>query len=128
MKKKNQFNYYFYSSSYPHMRWSFSPIMIISFILRFYLSFSAIGGVMGELLEENAQMFQQISANFAAFQIRESIDLISQARDNIFAVLNNLNDMPKIMKQMPPLPVKVNDIANIILPRTSHQMNPGFLD
>ncbi|KAK2651253.1 hypothetical protein Ddye_018742 [Dipteronia dyeriana] len=88
------------------------------------ISYTAIGGVTGELLEQNAQMFQQISANFAAFQIRENIDLLRQARDNIFAVLNDLNDMPEIMKQMPPLPVKVNDeIANNILPRTSHQMN-----
>ncbi|KAH7576559.1 hypothetical protein ACOSP7_003021 [Xanthoceras sorbifolium] len=88
------------------------------------ISYKAIGGVTGELLEQNAQMFQQISANFAAFQMRDNIDLLCKARDNIFAVLNDLNDLPEIMKQMPPLPVKVNDeIANSILPRTSHQMN-----
>jgi len=33
-----------------------------------------------------------------------------------------LNDMPEVMKQMPPLPVKLNEeLANSILPRPSHQ-------
>ncbi|MBA0708681.1 hypothetical protein Golax_023777 [Gossypium laxum] len=58
--------------------------------------YEAIGGVTGELFEQNAQMFNQISANFAAFQV---------------------------MKQMPPLPVKVNEeLANNILGHGSHQM------
>ena len=35
----------------------------------------------------------------------------------------SLNDMPDIMKQMPPLPVKMNDgLANIILPPPPHPM------
>ncbi|MBA0736314.1 hypothetical protein Gogos_009877 [Gossypium gossypioides] len=58
--------------------------------------YEAIGGVTGELFEQNAQMFNQISANFAAFQV---------------------------MKQMPPLPIKVNEeLANNILGHSSHQM------
>ncbi|XP_021907170.1 uncharacterized protein LOC110821590 isoform X2 [Carica papaya] len=86
------------------------------------ISFKAIGGVTGELLEQNAQMFNQISANFAAFQIHENINLFCKTRDNIFTILNDLNDMPEIMKQMPPLPVKVNEeLANSILPRPPHQ-------
>ncbi|XP_044465227.1 uncharacterized protein LOC123195527 [Mangifera indica] len=88
------------------------------------ISYKAIGGVTGELLEQNSQMFNQISANFATFQIRDNFDLLCKARDNILSILNDLNDMPEIMKQMPPLPVKVNDeLANSILPRTSHQMS-----
>ncbi|KAH9793996.1 Histone H2A deubiquitinase (DUF3755) [Citrus sinensis] len=137
------------------------------------ISYRAIGGITGDILEQNAQMFNQISANFGTFQIRDNIDLLCKARENILSIMNeyvitsvlynffinesstlpwskifgvwlilqkclryvecccgefhgeaSLNDMPEIMKQMPPLPVKVNDdLANSFLPRPSHQMN-----
>ncbi|KAG2318163.1 hypothetical protein Bca4012_069161 [Brassica carinata] len=87
------------------------------------ISFKAIGGVSGDLLEQNAQMFNQVSSNFSAFQIHENVNILCKARDNILAILNDLNDMPEVMKQMPPLPVKVNqELANSILPRPPHQM------
>ncbi|KDP45180.1 hypothetical protein JCGZ_15045 [Jatropha curcas] len=90
------------------------------------ISFKAIGGATGELLEQNAQILSQISANFASFQIHDNINLLSKTRDNILSILNefcSLNDMPEIMKQMPPLPVKVNEeLANSILPPSSHHM------
>ncbi|CDY22120.1 BnaC01g39810D [Brassica napus] len=87
------------------------------------ISYKAIGGVSGDLLEQNAQMFNQVSTNFSAFQIHENVNILCKARDNILAILNDLNDMPEVMKQMPPLPVKVNqDLANSILPRPPHQM------
>ncbi|KAK9141197.1 hypothetical protein Scep_010878 [Stephania cephalantha] len=82
------------------------------------ISYKAIGGQTGQLLEQNAQVFNQISANFASFQIQENISLFCQTRDNLFKILNDLNDVPGVMKQMPPLPVKLNEeLANSILPR-----------
>ncbi|XP_022761595.1 uncharacterized protein LOC111307725 [Durio zibethinus] len=85
--------------------------------------FTTIGGVTEELLEQNAQAFNQISANLAAFQIQENIGLLCQTRDNILKIMNELNDMPDIMKQMPELPVKMNDeLANTILPPSPHPM------
>ncbi|KAF8082065.1 hypothetical protein N665_0850s0016 [Sinapis alba] len=87
------------------------------------ISYKAIGGVSGDLLEQNAQMFNQVSSNFSAYQIHENVNILCKARDNILAILNDLNDMPEVMKQMPPLPVKVNqELANSILPRPPHQM------
>ncbi|XP_022758845.1 uncharacterized protein LOC111305505 [Durio zibethinus] len=87
------------------------------------IPYKAIGGVTGELLEQNAQMFNQISANFAAFQIHDNVNLLCKAWDNILTILNDMNDLPEVMKQMPPLPVKVNEeLANNILPRSSHQI------
>ncbi|PKI63813.1 hypothetical protein CRG98_015797 [Punica granatum] len=87
------------------------------------ISYKAIGGPTGELLEQNAQAFNQISANLAAFQIQENINLFCQTRDNILKIMNDLSDQPEIMKQMPPLPVKVNEeLANTILPRTTLPM------
>ncbi|KAL6563543.1 hypothetical protein OROGR_002502 [Orobanche gracilis] len=51
--------------------------------------------------------------------IHENINLFCQARSNIHSILNDSSDMPEIMKQMPPLPVKLNDeLANSILPRS----------
>ncbi|KAF2581414.1 hypothetical protein F2Q68_00002729, partial [Brassica cretica] len=86
------------------------------------ISYKAIGGVSGDLLEQNAQMFNQVSTNFSAFQIHENVNILCKARDNILSILNDLNDMPEVMKQMPPLPVKVNEeLANSILPRPPHQ-------
>ncbi|XP_052886556.1 uncharacterized protein LOC108458172 isoform X2 [Gossypium arboreum] len=70
------------------------------------IPYKAIGGVTGDLLEQTAQMFNQISANFSSFQIHDNINLLCKARDNILTILNDLNDQPEVMKQMPPLPVK----------------------
>ncbi|KAG8371625.1 hypothetical protein BUALT_Bualt13G0107700 [Buddleja alternifolia] len=83
------------------------------------ISYKDIGGAAGQLLEQNAHALDQISANFSSsFKIHENINLFYQARMNILSILNDFNDMPEIMKQMPPLPVKLNeDLANTILPR-----------
>ncbi|KAJ4963483.1 hypothetical protein NE237_023422 [Protea cynaroides] len=87
------------------------------------ISYEAIGGATGQMLEQNALAFNQISANLAAYQMRENIHLFCQARDNICTILNDLNDMPGVMNQMPPLPVKVNEeLANSILPQTNLPM------
>ncbi|CAK9137480.1 unnamed protein product [Ilex paraguariensis] len=85
-------------------------------------SFAAIGGATGQLLEQNAHTLDEISANFNAFKVHENINLFCQVRNNILAIMNDLNDLPEIMKQMPPLPVKLNEeLANSILPRSSSQ-------
>ncbi|KAH6828335.1 histone H2A deubiquitinase [Perilla frutescens var. hirtella] len=82
------------------------------------ISYRAIGGATGQLLEQSANALDQISANFSAFKIHENVELFCQARTNILSILNDFNDLPEIMKQMPPLPVKLNeDLANSILPR-----------
>nr|GMC59632.1 rho GTPase-activating protein gacM [Ipomoea batatas] len=84
------------------------------------ISYKDIGGATGQLLEQNAQSLDQISANAAAFKIHENIGLFCQVRNNILTILHDLNDSPEIMKQMPPLPVKLNEeLANSILPLPS---------
>ncbi|CAK9324495.1 unnamed protein product [Citrullus colocynthis] len=87
------------------------------------VSYKAIGGTTGELLEQNAHAMNQISSNLASFQIQDNISLFCQTRDNILKIMNDLNEMPEVMKQMPPLPVKVNEeLANTILPPTAHSL------
>ncbi|XP_026663550.1 uncharacterized protein LOC103714937 isoform X2 [Phoenix dactylifera] len=87
------------------------------------ISYKEIGGPTGQLLEHNAQVFSQISANLGNFQIQENISLFCQTRDNILTILKDLDNMPETMKQMPPLPVKMNEeLAHSILPRTTMPM------
>ncbi|XP_027356182.1 myb-like protein Y [Abrus precatorius] len=83
----------------------------------------AIGGPAGELLEQNSQALNQISTNLAALQFQNNIKLFSQTRDNILKILNDLNEVPEVMRQMPPLPFKINEtILSSILPKTIYQM------
>ncbi|CAJ1933360.1 unnamed protein product [Sphenostylis stenocarpa] len=83
----------------------------------------AIGGPAGQLLEQNAQALNNISTNLAVLQFEDNINLFSQTRDNIIKILNDMNYMSEVMRQMPPLPFKINDtIFNSILPKTIHQM------
>ncbi|XP_021752216.1 uncharacterized protein LOC110717760 [Chenopodium quinoa] len=88
------------------------------------ISYKAIGGHVGELLEQNKQFFQQISANFSSYQIQENISLFRQAYDNIKKLLNNngnVDDTPEIMRQMPQLPVKLNEeLTMAIIPASNH--------
>lgn len=77
----------------------------------------AIGGTTGELLETNAQILNQIKANLVIHKVQENSELFMVLRDNIMSILNGMTNMPGIMSQMPPLPVKLNlELANQILP------------
>lgn len=103
------------SSGPPH-----AQLMVVSMESDDGISYEAIGGITGHLLEQNAQELDQISANFSTnfspFKIRENINRLWHARNNILTILNDsLNNNPEIMKQMPPLPVMLNEeLANSI--------------
>ncbi|XP_062181006.1 uncharacterized protein LOC133885325 isoform X1 [Phragmites australis] len=82
------------------------------------VSYKAIGGPTGQLLEHNAQILNQIYTNISNMQVQDNLSLLCQTRDNILTVLKEVSDVPEIMRQMPPLPVKLNeDLANSMLPR-----------
>ncbi|PIN13104.1 hypothetical protein CDL12_14276 [Handroanthus impetiginosus] len=80
------------------------------------ISYNDIGGATRQLLQQNAWAFKQISINLASLQVHENIGLLCQARDNIFKILTNLNDMGPTMKKMAPLPKVNEELANSILP------------
>ncbi|XP_068646931.1 uncharacterized protein [Aristolochia californica] len=76
-----------------------------------------VSGWTRHLLDENIQVFNQIAANLATYNLQENIDLFCRTRNNIVAILNNMREMPGIMSQMPPLPVSINEeLADAILP------------
>ncbi|CAK8535970.1 unnamed protein product [Lathyrus sativus] len=89
------------------------------------IPYAAIGGPTAELLEQNAQALSRVSANISSLQIQDNINLLCQTRDNIIRIMNEMNDSPEVMKQMPPLPVKMNEeLANSILPLPRTPLQP----
>ncbi|KAL3700320.1 hypothetical protein R1sor_018342 [Riccia sorocarpa] len=89
------------------------------------ISNDAIGGTTGQLLEQNSHVIHQIRSNLAAMKLQENTDLLMRFRDNICAILNGMTNMPGIMSQMPPLPVKINtELADTILPKFLPQASP----
>ncbi|KAJ8538562.1 hypothetical protein K7X08_027783 [Anisodus acutangulus] len=79
--------------------------------------------VTTQLIHQNARIFEQISANLVTHQIHENTRLLCQARDNIFKILTNLNESSCALRQMTPLPVKLNEeLANSILPPSTHAL------
>lgn len=80
---------------------------------------SGMSGAAKHLLEQNAQVFSQITANLSTYKLQDNIDLFCRTRNNIISILNDMRHMPGIMSQMPPLPVTINeDLANNILPNS----------
>ncbi|GAU44924.1 hypothetical protein TSUD_91270 [Trifolium subterraneum] len=78
--------------------------------------YDGICGPMKQLMEQNAQTFNQISANLSTYKLQDNIDLFCHTRHNINTILNDMSEMPGIMSQMPPLPVAINeDLARIKL-------------
>ncbi|XP_042756027.1 uncharacterized protein LOC111912375 isoform X2 [Lactuca sativa] len=85
------------------------------------IPFEALSLSTRHLLEQNKQVFGQISANISALKLRDNVDLFSHAKNNITTILNDMRYMPG-----PPLPVSLNeDLANTILPTTSQTMTFG---
>ncbi|KAM3266461.1 putative protein isoform X1 [Capsicum annuum] len=96
-----------------------------------FVSYHATVNVTTQLIHQNARIFEQISANLVTHQIHENTRLLCQARDNIIKILHKyvwkysleLNESSCTLKQMPPLPVKLNEeLANSILPPSTHAL------
>ncbi|KAJ0241407.1 Uncharacterized protein HA466_0218090 [Hirschfeldia incana] len=61
------------------------------------------------LLEHNVRAFSQIRVNLSSYKVHDNIDLFCQTRDNLITIQNDMNNMPGLMSQMPPLRVAIND-------------------
>ncbi|QCD88723.1 uncharacterized protein LOC114169360 [Vigna unguiculata] len=81
------------------------------------IQYDGICSPLKQLMEQNAQAFNQITANLSTYKLQDNIDLFCHTRQNINTILNDMRVMPGIMSQMPPLPVAINeDLASSILP------------
>ncbi|XP_076881969.1 uncharacterized protein LOC143530271 [Bidens hawaiensis] len=89
------------------------------------IQYSVLVSPAGQLLKESARAMERVSANLETQNslVHENISLLCQVRKNIRDILSNLSDTPEKLKQMPPLPVKLNeDLLNSLLPHaTIHQ-------
>ncbi|CAH1429224.1 unnamed protein product [Lactuca virosa] len=84
--------------------------------------YSVLASPAGQLLKESAKALEQISANFETHQVLENISLLYQVQKNIRHILNTLSDTPEKLRQMPPLPVKLNEaLFHSLLPRAPLQ-------
>ncbi|RYR22917.1 hypothetical protein Ahy_B03g068204 [Arachis hypogaea] len=68
------------------------------------MPYKAIGGLIGTLMEQNAQAFNQISKNLASRMHGKNIEIFHQVRENFNKIMKDLNETPDPMSLMPPLP------------------------
>ncbi|KAL8210188.1 hypothetical protein R6Q57_006920 [Mikania cordata] len=81
------------------------------------IQYSVLASPAGQLLKESALAMERVAANLETHQVHENITLLCQIRKNILDILSDLTDTPEKLKQMPPLPVKLNeDLLNSLLP------------
>lgn len=82
-------------------------------------SVGVVSGPIAHLLEQNYAVLNQFKQNMAQYKVNENTDLLVRFRDNILAILSQMNSMQGVMQQMPPLPVRMNiELATNFLPKT----------
>ncbi|KAJ0937693.1 putative transcription factor MYB-HB-like family [Helianthus annuus] len=87
------------------------------------IQYNVLVSPAGQLIKESAQALERVSTNLERNQVHENIGLLCQVRKNIRDILNNSSDNPGKLKQMPPLPVKLNEalLNSLIRHATLHQ-------
>ncbi|CAF2062223.1 hypothetical protein Bca4012_100967 [Brassica carinata] len=76
---------------------------------------SDLSGNAFSLLDQNVRAFSQIRANLSSYKAHDNVDLFYQARNNLIRIQNDMNNMPGLMSQMPPLSVAIDDDLSAIL-------------
>ena len=71
----------------------------------------------GELLNDNVSLIGTIQQNMNNMKVGDNVELLTQLRDNILTINEDMNNTPGVMSQMPQLPVQMDvNLANSILP------------
>ncbi|XP_071689518.1 uncharacterized protein [Rutidosis leptorrhynchoides] len=77
-----------------------------------------VQGSIRHMLDQNSHVLSQISTNIGSLKLQENINLFSQMKNNLNAILNDMRCVPG-----PPLPVALNeDLANSILSNKTQTM------
>ncbi|KAH0469507.1 hypothetical protein IEQ34_001065 [Dendrobium chrysotoxum] len=66
-------------------------------------------GLTQQLMDETNQILGRIATNLDLMKLNDNIDLFCHTRNNILSILSSMTSMPGIMRQMPRLPISVND-------------------
>ena len=75
---------------------------------------------VAQLLEQNYAILNQFKQNMAQYKVNQNTELLIRYRDNLHAILNQMNAMQGVMQQMPALPVRMNhELASSFLPKCS---------
>ena len=75
---------------------------------------------VAQLLEQNYAILNQFKQNMAQYKVNQNTELLIRYRDNLKAILSQMNAMQGVMQQMPPLPVRMNiELASSFLPQCS---------
>lgn len=77
--------------------------------------------MVNRLLLENLQIIENIRKNITNHKVSSNINLIAKFRENIILILTCMAKMQGVMRQMPPIPVKLNTIC---IPIQSPQQLP----
>ncbi|CAA7058227.1 unnamed protein product [Microthlaspi erraticum] len=97
-----------------------------------HISSEDVSGHGINLLEQNVRAFSQIRANLSSYKVQDNIDLFCQTRNNLITIQNDMNNMPGLMSQMPPLPVTLNDdlsaalLSNSLAMQFNTMQSDGF--
>ncbi|XP_020581852.1 uncharacterized protein LOC110025616 [Phalaenopsis equestris] len=62
-----------------------------------------------QLMDETNQTLCRIATNLDLLKLQDNINLFCHARNCILSILNCKSSMPGIMRQMPPLPISLNE-------------------
>ncbi|CAH8386515.1 unnamed protein product [Eruca vesicaria subsp. sativa] len=106
------------------------PLLMPSMTSGEHIICEDLSGNAASLLEQNIRAFSQIKANLFSDKAHDNIDLLYQARNNLINIQNDMNNMPGLMSQMPPVSVAINDdllLSNSSLAMPFNTMqNGGF--
>jgi hypothetical protein len=69
------------------------------------------------MLELNYRILNQFRENMATFKVNANTQLLINFRDNLYRVINLMENTSGAMSKMPPLPVRMNtELASTFLP------------
>ncbi|EXC33101.1 hypothetical protein L484_014981 [Morus notabilis] len=86
------------------------------------MPFEGVSGTAKHLLEQNAQTYNQITANLSTYKVITILLKMLKALFDVDLVgeVRSMRNMPGIMSRMPELPVSIDEVlANNILPNTA---------
>lgn len=77
----------------------------------------AVDSMAGVMLNANVPLIGEIQENMFNGRVGNNVELLSQLRDNIMSIIDDMNATPGMMNQMPQLPVQLDfNLANALLP------------
>lgn len=65
-----------------------------------------LDGPLAAMLDHNMSLISRVKTAMSMHRLADSLEMLAQFRDNVIMIINQMNKMPDVMGQMPPLPVR----------------------